>query len=60
VAGYICRKVRKQLEKSKHKNKDDMIFRLMELSGDEEDERGTEDWTNSLDRGGLWHVSDMA
>ena len=34
---------------------------LMKLNGDEDDEeRGTEDWTNALDRGGLWHVSDTA
>ena len=59
VAGYICRRVRQQLETSTHQYKDDMILCIMELSGDEEDElRGTEDWINSIDRGGLWHVSD--
>ncbi len=29
------------------------------MAGDEEDEeRASEEWTNSIDRGGLWHVSD--
>ena len=32
----------------------------MELSGDEMDEdRGTDEWTNLTDRGGLWHVNDQ-
>ena len=61
MAGYICRRVRKQLESSTHKCKDDMILCLMELNGDEDDEEwGTENWTNALDRGGLWHVCDTA
>lgn len=50
VAGYVCRKVRKDLGTSKKKNKDEMIFCILELSGDEEnEEHGTEDWTNGLD-----------
>ena len=32
---------------------------LIELAGDEMDEdAGTEDWINRIDRGGLWHVND--
>lgn len=50
VAGYICKKVKER--------KEDILLSLMELNGDEDGERGTEDWVNSLDRGGLWHVSD--
>ena len=38
-----------------------MILCLMELNKDEDDEeRGTEGWTNALDRRGLWYVSSMA
>ena len=61
VAGYVCRKVRVNLEASNSiPNKDDMILCVMELSGDEMDEdRGTEEWTNLIDRGGLWHVNDQ-
>ena len=32
----------------------------MELNDDELDERGTEEWTNSIDRVSLWHVSENA
>ena len=47
MAGYVCRKITKNLEKSKDKNKDVMIFCLLELSGDEDnEERGTEKWTS--------------
>ena len=35
-----------------------MLF-ISDLSGDEWDEaQATEEWTNAIDRGGLWHVSD--
>ncbi len=60
IAGYVCRRVKMKLESPKRKGKDAMILCIMELSGDEDDERGTEDWTNILDRGGLWHISDAA
>ena len=37
-----------------------MILCLIELSGDELfEERGTELWTNTVDRGGLLHISDQ-
>ena len=35
VAGYICRRLLKQLESSTHKCKDDTILCFMELNGDE-------------------------
>ena len=54
VTGYVCRKVRVNLESSSIPNKDDMNLCVMELSGDEMDEdRGTDEWTNLTDRGGL-------
>ena len=60
IAGYVCRKLRERLESSSLPSKDDMILCLMELNGDEMDEeRGTEAWTNLIDRGGLWHVNDQ-
>ena len=60
-AGYVCRTVKTELESCTNTNKEAMIFCIMELSGDEEDEeRGTEDWVNLIDRGGLWHISDKA
>lgn len=36
-----------------------MILFISDLSGDEWDEtQETEEWTNAIDRGGLWHISD--
>lgn len=59
VAGHVCRKVQRQLSKSKAPNYEDMILFIMDLSGDEADEdNGTEKWVNAIDRGGLWHVND--
>ena len=60
MAGYICRKVRERLESSSLPKKDEMILCLIELSGDELfEESGTKLWTNIVDRGGLWHISDQ-
>ena len=60
VAGYICRKVRECLELSSLPKKDEMILCLIKLSGDELfEESGTELWTNIVDRGGLWHISNQ-
>ena len=57
VARYVCRKVREKLESSSHPQKDDMIFCIFSLCGDESDD---ESWCNLVDRGGLWHVNDEA
>ena len=60
VAGYVWRKLKERLELSSLPSKDDMILCLVELSGDEMDEeRGTEAWTNLIDRGGLWHINNQ-
>ena len=59
VAGHVCRKIQAYIDKSSYSNKEDMILFITDLSGDEiDDERGTEDWNNAIDRGGLWHVND--
>ena len=58
VSGYVCRKVRNDIEKSSKSNKLDMLL-FMPLGGDQDDEeKDTESWTNTIDRGGVWHVSD--
>ena len=60
VAGYVCREVRERLKLCSMPEKQDMILCLIELGGDELfEERGTETWTNIVDRGGLWHISDQ-
>jgi len=59
MAGYVCRKVHHNINKSSSKDKDDMVELCMQFCGDEEDEdRGSEKWINAIDRGGLWHIND--
>ena len=59
VGGFVCRKVRQQITELSLPHKEDMLLLTIALCGDETDEeRGTETWTNEIDRGGLWHISD--
>ena len=58
VAGYVCRKIRTNLEKSSLEGKDEMIFCVMSFAGDEDDDSCTEVWMDAVDRGGLWHQND--
>lgn len=61
VGGYVCRKVKCDIKKSSlaRAKKEEMSDLVMDLCGDEMDEdEGTETWTNAIDRGGLWHISD--
>ena len=59
IAGYVCRKVQETLRSSELPHKEDMILFISDLSGHESDEtKGTEEWTNGIDRGGLWHIND--
>ena len=60
IAGYVCRKVQAKLVSADSlQHKEEMILFMTELSGDEwNEERGSEEWVNAIDRGGLWHVND--
>ena len=60
ISGYICRKVQNKFASTRAlQNKEEMLLFMSELNGDEwNEERGTEEWVNSIDRGGLWHVKD--
>jgi hypothetical protein len=60
VGGYIVREINKELQSLSDPGKDDMLLCLIEMYGDEMNEAGTEDWTNAIDRGGLWHINDQA
>lgn len=55
VSGYIIRKV---LEGCKKDSLEEETMLLYSFSEDDRNECGTEMWTNMIDRGGLWHVSD--
>ena len=55
--------IRKVLEQFKTRNNssepsEEMLL-LYSFSGDETSGSGTEEWTDSLYRGGLWHISDL-
>ena len=58
VAGYVCRKLRTKIERGNHELKEEMVLCLMELVKDENTHAcgANEEWTNLVDRGGLWHV----
>ena len=59
AAGYVCRHLRKKIENSTHNLKEKLIICLMTLVKGVQYPEGTgtnEQWTDSLDRGGLWHV----
>ena len=60
AAGYVCRNIRKKLERFSHPLKEELILGIMDLldSTDDDDDASSETWLNSIDRGGLWHVSD--
>ena len=62
VAGYICRHLRKKLERESHEFKEEMVLCLMELVKDPQDSEAKvetdEQWTDLIDRGGLWHVKE--
>ena len=59
AAGYVVRHICKKVKKSSHESKADITDCLMQLvlGGQDDDDEGTaEEWTNLVDRGGLWHV----
>ena len=61
AAGYVCRNLRKKLERSSHPLKEELVIGIMDLleCEDDDDREGSSDaWLNLVDRGGLWHVSD--
>ena len=60
VAGYICRHLQQKLERGSHQFKEEMILCLMELVKDQDTEQHgiDEDWTDLVDRGGLWHIKE--
>lgn len=60
AAGYVCRHLRRKLENGNHHLKEEMILCLMALVKDRLDETvgPAEEWTEKIDRGGLWHVKE--
>lgn len=59
AAGYVCRHLRKKIENSSHALKEELVLCLMTLikgKGFTEDIGMAEEWTELLDRGGLWRI----
>ena len=62
VAGYVCHHVCNSIRQKNHPLKDDLLLflsSLVKLSGDGEDCGTAEEWTNLVDRGGLFHVNEI-
>jgi hypothetical protein len=61
IAGYVCRKVMDAYLSIDPVNVHDIILFISEFSGkhvESSDRQETEEWVNSIDRGGLYHVND--
>ena len=58
--GYICRHLRKKIEKSHHEHKEELILCLVSLckDSDSEDHGTDEDWIKTQDRSGLIYVKE--
>ena len=59
TAGYIIRGLRKNIERSAHPLMEELVLCLVEMEEKEATEHESEMWTNTIDRGGLKHVSNM-
>ena len=60
AAGYACRHVRKKVEASSHPLKEEMVLCLMTMVKEKTDTTSgpCEEWTDLVDRGGLWHIQE--
>ena len=58
VAGYVCQKVKKNIEASKHVLKEILLLCLMDLCDEDEDVSSSADWVHAVNRGGLCLVSE--
>ena len=58
--GYICRHLRKKIEKYHHEHKEELILCLVSLckDSDSQDHGTDEDWIKAQDRGGLLYVKE--
>ena len=60
AAGYVCRHIRKKIEASSHPLKEEMVLSLMTMVKEKSDTTSglCEEWTDLVDRGGLWHIQE--
>jgi len=58
VAGYVCRKVHEHLKQSDSPGKEAMMLCLSDMNGgDIDEENHTDAWLRTINRGGLWQVT---
>ena len=57
IAGYVCRKIRKNIEVSSRSNKQQLLSCVEGLLGDDSDAPSA-DWVDVVDRGGLLHIKE--
>lgn len=60
AAGYVCRHLRKKIERGSHEFREELVLCLMALVKDRTSEEcgNDEEWTMMMDRGGLWHIKE--
>ena len=61
AAGYVCRHLKSKIENSSHALKEELVLCLMTMvkcKGSTEDIGMAEEWTELLDRGGLWRIKE--
>ena len=63
TAGYVCRSLKKKLNTANHPLKKELIPAIDDMCKDDSDEgnemTSSQQWINSIDRGGLCHVKDV-
>ena len=61
VGGYVTRVLHQRLKKSKHEKKNELCTCLTEMNDVDGDEMhdDSDDWMDSIDRGGLKHITQM-
>ena len=58
IAGYVLRKICKNVQESLHPEKEGLATCIKDLIGSCDDSDGDTDvWLKTIDRGGLWHVN---
>lgn len=63
TAGYVVKSLTEKIHRSAHPMKKELILHLATITEEHigcDDETESEQWTNSIDRGGLKHVNSMA
>ena len=58
VAGYVCRKIKENIEASKHPFKEALLLCMMDLTDEDDETSSSADWLHAIDRGGLCRVSE--